>query len=292
MPQSQGLTSLKDKSPLAEIQAEKVPQDRQAEINRQKTEQEITFLQRRKKQLTSEIDTLTQSLQYQRQRQAQDTDIGKLTKQKRILLGQIKELVQSLNILKGSQDKILEAFGKFGQERIAVLDGVARSLSLEVAKETTLLNKKSADLTAWDRFLVDFADYFTQLAQICEAESLLVALERVNLEKEGKALAFQEESLKLTHNKTQELLSKAEALVWRADQRYQDADKIAKTHEKEYSQFLEECQIQYKNLELLKKSLLADRRAIKVIESDLLKRHRKLESERKQLEAIKHDIIK
>ena len=270
------LTSLRDHLPLAEpsISSDDLPQS---------TPIDITLLERKRKTLVTEIDNLNKAIQRTHEKAAAENDLPKLYSQKKIILGQIKELVESFNILKSSKEKILEAYGKFGRERSEALDGIARSLSLEVAKETARLSKKSAELTTWDQLLTDFADYFSQLAQICEAESLSVALERVNLEKEGKVLVLQEESLKSKQDKTTELLSRAENLVKLADDRYRDADSTASFFEKHADKERKTLAKVAKTLSVKEKTLIAERKSVIDRENALLELKRLIEDKDRAL---------
>lgn len=249
-------------------------------------EQKISLLERKKKQVIGDIAKLEVDYQDTKKKILRDTDIPRLAKRKQVLLQQISALVKSFDVLKGSQDKVIGAFQKFGSERSAELTAIAKSLSLEVTKEMARLSKKAEKLSLWDQFLSDFGEYYNKLAEIVESVSLSQALERAEIQQQVSKANETVNTSKTLKEEAVKILEKAQGKQLAADQRLEDANKIAEFFEKEADVERKKLKEAEKSLKLREEEVKAGKEFLVQKEIDLKKREIRVLDKEKTLQRI------
>ena len=229
MSDSVSLTSLREEKP----KPDPIPQSSNLDINLSEVRADIVQAEKIKSDLLAEIDRLEHQAELTRERLKVDTEVKRLKIQRNILFGQIKELVLAINTLQNKKSEFVSALESFSEERFEGLIDFSYKLSGELSKFSKDLTHKSEELAQEEELLADFALYYVELAQICEAESAQNALQRAEIEEGQSDTAIKEETAKEALKIAQERLSKADSVLKLAEKRFEDTDSLASYFEKE-----------------------------------------------------------
>ena len=252
------LTSLKKESPP---DTSKFSSHDRAQIKLGSLKAEIDLLTKKKDGLATEVETVVKTRADTRKQIGKE--IKKLEKRKELLLKKVDLLTESFDFLEDSQEKVSEAFDKFGQERIDTLTGISKALQLEIHAESSKLSKKFSDLRELERFSEAFADFYTKYAKIVEADTLTNARRGTKLDEKVSRVLKEEERLKGISLWARELLQKARSKWSEVDGKYEKIKETTSWFENEADKEKGRLDIWAKTLEFREKKVASAKRVLK-----------------------------
>jgi len=171
-----GLTSINEPSSYEELPNRLTPAQK-AEIHLATLNADERFLENKKEKLIEDITHLAESIA--ETKKALGVDISQLKRQKQLLLDEIAEFGELIVTLGKNRDAFVEGYKQFGDERIGTVKNTISPLTAKVDEDATRLAQNIQNLGRWDKFLTDFADYFTAYADIFETlEDSVVSREK------------------------------------------------------------------------------------------------------------------
>ena len=210
-------------------------------------------------------------------------EINRLKLQKNKLLEQITELSSVLPELREYSKKVVGEIEGYGRTQSDRLGNLSSGVASQVTAFKEELTVKDKEFTERESFLVEFADYYSQLASILSIDAVSLGAKTADLDKRVIDVALVERKATEGFKLAQDKLGLVELTLKRAEERFKKADTLASGLEKDFDKEKGRLEKWAGELALKEKTLGAESESVKVKEKELLELKRLIEDKDKAL---------
>jgi len=259
----QTLTNLKDSNYTQTPRAYQPTTNTSEETRLAELRSEITLSTKIRDDLKLDIEKLTRDIAKSKETAKTDTEVKRLKLQKVKLLKEITKLTDTFYKTQKHQDIVSKGLNKYGDDHIAFLTSLSKSLQLDTVDITKDLSKRSKKLKEEEDFLTQLSEYMGEYTQNVEATTSQNALERTELDTKVQFIKKKEDLLEVNIKTANDLLKKAKEEHKTAVKELNEGRKYRLIHENAYNEIQTDIRTKQKELNLQKKEIKAERQGLK-----------------------------